>query len=533
MIRNKTVLMLAVLIVIGLVSAPVHAGFLEDVWDTLTSPFKMEVTQCKNIYCNDYEFICCGVAKDGNPISWNFVYSWGNLQNPYTCESMKCKVSYSPLSSSYPKPYLYVGSQNCRNDWSGYYCSNERTIMPNDYIYQGDILYSKLSFSNVRIQKYKRALKWCGDSGCGSDVDGNILGIDVFGATECAFVTNNDIYDSNGKLVRDAQQGKDFQVTVPEGNCYLSAKTRHVCGDTCEYCDIDDDCKIGHTYVYNGKGAECQTGQLQLYGCRKYGTEPTDTNVLPWEKGEYYTYGRRCEVIQMIPVQCCPYSGSCGTNAVCDPTTFTCKETAQCRYDWECGQQQGCDREKKEIFGWKCESGKCVKKTTASVECCVNQDCPYNYYCDTDYKCKESVKPKQECPYECCKEDPRFYDKSCPTDKTVCCANGVCAVSEEACFGQPPKDTCEAKVLEGKVLGKVDPTTWPGLIGCWLQTHLALIILAIASTIILGIGIASKGLAIGGLFLLIILAILFFAIIFFGWWIGIIAIVLGVLMLIL
>jgi hypothetical protein len=250
---------------------------------------------------------------------------------------------------------------------------------------------------------------------------------------------------------------------VPYGECYYytTDSMRQIIGDTCEQCSSDDDCVAGHTYkyYYNGKyyGAEATTAtQISLYGCKNYGQRCVNKDVLPsiGEKCFAYAIDSRCEVIATVPVQCIPGSSTCGTNAFCDPNTFTCKSTAECVYDWECGTGTTCDYTTKTLKTPKCSSGKCTW-VTQSVECCYDVNCPDGYMCSQEHKCVKIINPKTNCPYECCVNDPDYFDKKCPndipcidhkcTEYQKCNNNGICEPEKGENSNNCPSDCKEFK----------------------------------------------------------------------------------------
>jgi len=375
------------------------------------------------IFCTDYEFICCGEVVDSSGYKNNFGDS-----DVWTCPSTatKCEIDVDGQ--------FMIGKTNCREvgSWifKGYVCDDEQIKPAGHYeIEKGSKIYGRgLDVFSFSYKIYKERLVWCGDSAC----DAGKTGIPVSGADGCTFVLNDDLYDKNGKIVKEVKEG-DIAYTIPVGTCYLAPKGRHVCGYKSETCQSDSDCRYGHTLEYNGYGAECHTGRLEWYGCRIYGHEPTksDLAILPNENDKDFSYGTRCEVIGSKNVQCCPYTSDCGPNAVCDPETFTCKSTAECTYDWEChGGSQECARDKLELVKWVCENGKCVQKTIKKVDCCYDTDCPSGYYCDDDYKCKESAVHKTDCPFTCCVDEDEYFDRPCP-EGLICCPDHTCKVSCE------------------------------------------------------------------------------------------------------
>lgn len=401
--------------------------------------------ECRNIYCADYEFICCGEKLDHESyVSIRTETSY--WQCPTT--ATKCVISFD---------FVAIGSTGCavrdhRIQWfmDEFYCYDEKIYYDSEISMEpGEYAYG--NGADISYKVYTKRLCWCGDAAC----DCGVTGIPVQSASGCSFVTNKDVYDANGNLKQDVVEGQDFQITVPMGTCYLSYKGRHHCGDTCEYCFSDEDCAVLYPlkYEWMGKtyGAECKSGKVILYGCRKYGEEPTeeDTTILPGESEPWIEYGSRCDSIKTITVQCCPYTDSCGPNAFCDPETYTCKseEEVECDWDWECGQAQECTyRDNKPVIQGKlCKDHKCVLETVREVDCCYDTDCSSGYYCDDDYSCKEKVIEKQACPYEyeCCVREELYRDRPCTEDK-ICCPDHTCQVScEDEVDGDGIVDECD------------------------------------------------------------------------------------------
>lgn len=413
--------------------------------------------ECRPIYCADYEFICCGEKLSSRGTTT--VYT-----NPNKVQYWQC-----PLTGTKCELIVYggnwcVGKQNCEQllnifgqpyawkcqDQVCYSGQRSITLDPQQRVYPQ--VLTQTTEVTLDYKVYEERLAWCGSAAC----DPGVTGIPVQGASGCNFVTNWDVYNENGGLIRDVEEGKDFQITVPIGNCYLSQRTRHICGDTCEKCDTDADCRIGHTLVYNGKGAECSTGQLQVYGCKRYGDKPIDEErqVMPWERESIWNFGSRCDVIQTIPVQCCPGTESCGPNAFCDPETFTCKSTAECTEDWECGVATTCTYEnnKPAIKGKKCQLGKCVSFVKEYVSCCYDTDCASGWFCGSDYKCYEEVDGKDTCPFECCIDDPNYRDRPCPPGEECidhkCVSLVDCLLEGEICGAVGQKPCCGGLTCE-------------------------------------------------------------------------------------
>jgi len=435
-----------------------------------------------------FRHICCGLRKEysdditiktliGEPSAWY----WKCPENAHHCV-VELKAS---------DDIAYVGSTNCGYRNSNFVCDDDvqyqgpRTIRlePGQYIHVKRLYIILSAHADIRVTVFVEKLMWCGDSPCGSDVNG-IIGTPVQGADGCKFIINDAIYDENGNLIKKPKEGEDYAITVPTGICYLYKASRHICGQTCDECQTDDDCIAGHTYKYqlNGKwyGAECHTGRLYLYGCVDYGKKPDedDLTIMPWEDAYIqFNFGHKCDVVREIPVQCCPGTATCGPNAYCDPYTFTCKQTAECRTDQDCGGvREECtyiDGKPTLVKAGVCENGRCVTKTVGRVECCYDKDCPYGYYCSEDHTCKQSAIIKKPCPYECCEHDPYYYDKPCP--QGYYCVN-------HRCVTQPPPPECEWW----------DIPCWIGKFISWITTTVksALMLVGLVAIIVVVVYIA-------------------------------------------
>lgn len=425
--------MIAAIILVGAFLYIAGSGLMPE--GGLASLLPADMTgDCPDIFCNDYEFICCGLSKTSDA-SFVSDCSLFNCENWQTCNAQECRITQISVPSGYVaycSPSCTVEVQRANGVKQTYSMSNNIILYRNDKIRSSS---AKLVFYYTT---WEQSLKWCGDSSCGSDASFGIIGNEVWGADGCSYVTDKNLYDKSGTLLK-TPSGSQISYTVNLGSCMLSTKSRFVCGNTCEECSSNADCVAGHTFVYNGMGAECSTGMLQMYGCRNYGTKPSQDqlDVLPFDQTTSYNYGSRCEVIQTIPVQCCPASSTCGSNAVCDPQTFTCKQTQQvgCTADWQCGTNQVYDQPTKEIRKPVCRLGTCTYDVVQKVDCYYNSECPAGYYCDVDYTCKQSSAPKTSCPLTCCIDDPRYFERPCPSAAPVCCPDGMaCKDSLDACY---------------------------------------------------------------------------------------------------
>ena len=415
----KALQIISILIALGLGVAAMHYD-----WHL----FEVTTSQCKNAYCRDYNFLCCG-EDILNPETKNAESAYGDgyavLCPGY---ASRCEILSMPVGYSY---HIYLSCEKKSQLIPGFYywsCSGDMgTVSQGSRVEANQWVAASTSVPSFSIRIYATKLFDCGKAAC------TYSGIPKT-TSGCVWVTNERIYDSNGNVVGNPVAGQDFQYTVPKGVCYLYPTNRYVCGDSCESCSADSDCAVGHSFVYNGKGAECVASQLQLYGCRK-GTEIClEQDKLPFitKCSDTMSTPSRCDLIESRPVECCPQTSSCGPNAFCDPITFTCKNTAQCTYDWECGQATACDFSTKTLKKPVCQAGQCASQVLQTVECCYDVNCPTGYFCDSDYKCKQQVCQKSTCPFECCERENTggpnncgYFDKPCPEGQS--CVDHKCS----------------------------------------------------------------------------------------------------------
>jgi hypothetical protein len=389
---------------------------------------------CSDVFCNDFNYICCGERLDYQN---TLTITNGNY---WQCPSYatKCEITVSSYTSGLA--YM-IGSTNCNLGKDGIWpfqydawkCDNgvkhtEKNIpmivSPGDYVYmwgQGSVTFS--------LKVYKLVLVDCGRAVCSAGESGT----PIQGSTSCSFVPAelfSKVYNSNGNLISNP----NVNMAVPSGNCwqYTTYALRRVCGNTCEYCDSNSDCASNYPYQYTYQGqiygATCQSGQLQLYGCKK------ETSCLEYDvvSGQQKCVNQGikswCEQITAVSVQCCPGTNTCGTGLFCDSQTYTCKQSAQCQNNYDCSNMgKQCDWVNKKIKEPVCQAGQCVWQTTSSVDCCYNENCASGYYCGIDYKCYQEAPGKKDCPYACCVDDNRYYDRPCSTGEN-CCGDNTCQI---------------------------------------------------------------------------------------------------------
>lgn len=509
-------------------------------------PLSAGVSSVTPIFCNDYEFTCCG----GKPTYSNpSIFLTSYYQCPYS--AYKCTVSSVGVPSGFD---WYVGKGTCSIQYPALsqpygQCSSEikrATIMsPGDYLYIRSTAIIQVNqvtvTAQVKITNYQ--LGFCGRSGAvGEDVT---CGVPVSGADGCKFnPTNGKVYTSTNSL---SGLTNVYSYTVPLGNCVLAFQSgdRHVCGYKEESCSSDSEC-TGHTFG----DKECTGRTLQTYGCASFGNTIVGGDRSPSDMGwgsdaqqsSSNTFGKRCNIISAQTVQCCGDT-DCGTNMVCDTSTFTCKQAnqVQCTTDnvaITCGVSQICDWTTKQMKKPICSSGRCDYKTD-TVECCLDVNCPTGYYCNAEKKCTISQVAKQSCIKECCVNDPLYFDRACPSDKPNC-LDGTCSAKPaelskcESCDAYAinvilgwmlPSKRCEAKTFLG--------IQTQGSVSCVFSfIKLIAVPVAFLLALLVGFSLFSKFDALSGKggkavawVISAIVAVLLSVLVYFLFWVGIIILV--------
>ena len=408
--------------------------------------------QCRDIYAYTPYWRCCVEKLDYSGNSYE-LYSGSKWDQPklWTCpgDATKCEV-YTVDDN------VYYG-KNCevKSGFLSWYVQADNSVkLPSNRwfeIQKGYCVYIPNSGYPIKAyvdyKVYTKKLIECGTAGC---TQGRTIK-----TGGCEFYGNEVAWDENGNLVSGTDTINGVLYTVPLGECwtYLPESGRHVIGNTCEECASDSDCAKMYdlTYTYDGKtyGAVCSAGKLQLYGCKatlRTCLEKTVINGV--EKCLEWGYKKRCDVVHTIDVQCCPGTDSCGPNAVCDPKTFTCKETAKCTFDYDCGTGVMCDHSTKTLKKPVCSNGQCTYQEIQKVDCCYDSDCPTGYFCSADYKCLEKPDTKTTCPYQCCQNEKYYFDRPCPTGQ-LCCADHVCRSScDDSQFKCNFNGKCEPEIGE-------------------------------------------------------------------------------------
>ncbi len=399
------------------------------------------------IFCNDYEFSCCNEVISSTQPSFKLTGT-----DVLQCPSTATKCSISRLTGT---ETIWVG-ENCNyvNLLLGWSCdSRVARQVPNFDIYPNQyIMTSQLVSATVKVDTYQGKLSFCGRSGCA-------VGVAVSGADQCKFnPPGSKIYTSSA-LTNPINTAS---YSVPIGNCILSwqGNDRHICGYKEESCYTDSDCQ----------GTVCNARTKQTYGCKNYGTTiiTHDTldnsgsaggNSLDEEKNSLNTFGKRCEIISAVQVQCCG-DNDCGSSYRCSSSN-TCVpiEQVECDENSDCGVSQVCDWTNNLLKAPICTAGKCSFKTE-QVGCCLDANCPASYYCSIERKCEKSVTGLQLCPFECCVNDPLYSERKCSADKPNC-VNNICSTTPSGSGSGVGGGLCEScdSFVRSNLLGWISPST--------------------------------------------------------------------------
>ena len=399
----------------------------------------LSVTNPNTIWCADYDMACCGWTTTneyafgvGNPPSW--------IVCPFDNGVAKCKVDGVSVSPS--NAQIYAGVSPCRIEWlpCGFLgmcnvvtCTNERTISnPSGITMQrGEVYYVKYLSGSINediygtVKTYDVDFKTCGNSPCGVDTLGNLLGIEVPNAGSdmnypnpmCVMNSADVVYTQYG-----TPQPAQVSYLTGVGSCYWYWTGQYTaCGTKDSQCSLNTDCGA---FDYEGYGATCVNGALTLYECRDSQIciaydDLGGTRVCT----EYDTIGS-CGVYRSNwqVGNCCPLASNCPTGQYCDAETFSCVAEAECIYDWNCGTAVSCVNKVQTVPA--CVDGKCTDAVIANVNCCTNLDCSSGEYCDTNNQCQ---KQWTQCQTQCCVGVPYVYDKLCSIGE-MCCPDQTCSV---------------------------------------------------------------------------------------------------------
>jgi len=421
------------------------------------------------VFCDDYEWVCCGEKEQTKSLVNFSSYKPSISSQPWQCDGVNCKFIGGAVivCKDGVKRADFFGFN--LDQWACTQSIRTTQVSKGEYVI-GNASGSSSDWGSVSLSnttnyyiKTVQRLAWCGDAAC----DAGTTGIGIIEGS-CSYAFDGVVFESatQGDLAIPGAAQICFPFigcfanplagayTVPVGECYLAKSSRHVCGYTEEKCSVDSECRDGHKYIYNGYGAECHTGQLDLYGCQK------DVCLAEAPDGTCL-FGRQsfCTTFKSINVECCPGAGSCGIGMACDSTTFQCEPVQQveCYDDFDCsGWQSRCDPNTLSIGGNKCINNSCQWVVSQNVECCYSSDCATGYYCQQGTnKCVLAAEERLSCPFECCENEIDFFDKPAPSGM-VCCPDNTVKNSLDLCEGNGDEDNgiedkakCEAKEGDG------------------------------------------------------------------------------------
>lgn len=389
------------------------------------------------VWCNVLEYQTCYMAKSFtgtiNVIQPSLFLS---REKDFTCGYDECRLTV--ILSQASGTTLTV--------------NNVQISIPYTMKYS-DLLEATFGEAQITYDAYNRRLDWCGASPCTN-------GIQVAGSDKCTFITDKSIYGQTGQLLRSPTAAGQSYTVATGSSIQLPGGQQFICGTKFNQCTTDTDCVAGHTFTYNGLGAEVSAGSLQIYGCILGGTAPTteQKDVTQQEKNSItsasFNYGNRCQIKTTQTVQCTPGTTACGSNAVCDVKSFTCQQTGtvKCAQDRDCGFGTVYDQPTKSYYNYVCRNPNtltsfCDRNLIKTVACAYNSECPVNSYCGTDNTCKQTTNPKSTCLTACCVGDVRYFDKPAPVGN-VCCPGGTdYAITLQQCSAKPPVETDIFKLI--------------------------------------------------------------------------------------
>ncbi|MCK4730740.1 MAG: hypothetical protein KAT28_05470 [Candidatus Aenigmarchaeota archaeon] len=394
----------------------------------LFTPTVFAVETCKDIYCYEFDYICCCVDDDQSADKWTTISQLqkhapgGSMppQCPNGIDIKECKIHLSvskgltvfkgyPECQEYTEKVGFLGLKTIKR-WK---CQNEEMIKVNEgstptitlnpgqmiYTWSWDTTSNDISISSGYTYKYN--LRRTGRAG-------SCVGLDVSGAIGCGFNPEGSqyrIYNQNSKNYVNS----DFELT--DNECYriTSEGDKRKCGSTCDECKTDLDCANLYPNQYNLNektyGGYCQNGEIVLYGCVGTGKkvcmkyDDINKNHIREQNEKCYEENekKKCGLVKRITtgIECCTSDDCQGVgDYYCnwiDDTHSKCELNAQCQRDSDCGTATKCDRQTMQIKEPYCDSEKqCSEKVLKKVECCKDSDCQGGFYCTSDYQCKET-----------------------------------------------------------------------------------------------------------------------------------------------
>lgn len=413
-----------------------------------------------NVWCDNFEWYCCQETTSTKTDSVGYAM-YG------VCSATNSKCVITNVQSNANPTYVYVGSQNCRfvkdisTLWiNAYKCDNTVTTIVSNGVTNVEVpkgsSYWAGTGATFTVVSYSSRLAFTGASAEA------VAGIPVSGSSNC--VWNTALKNpSDGSAIGSPYQGTSnplsLSYTVLVNECTLSkAGTQFLCGNIFDECTSDSDC---NGYPINGNQV-CTANTLMTYRCLPKGGLPSGVTQVSDGKyvgqptiggadsSKYSGTGKVCTVDQTLnrQVSCCPSSDVCGSNAFCDPTTYTCKQSIVCTVNSDCNQAPSCDYVNLVYKTPKCSSGQCGY-SSKPVGCCVDGNCADTQTCDLPtHTCKEKTVVKDICAFSCCSGDALYIDKPCPA--TQFCVNHACVVEPQCSATKPcpSSQTCEVGICK-------------------------------------------------------------------------------------
>ncbi len=385
-----------------------------------------ESQYCKDIYCNEFDYICCCSYETDND-QWVVPklqdYNPITEVRPVICPTgIDVEGCYVRLQINHDGEY-YTGNnqESCveqpyctgllcgiTKDWSRWKCDSEEKIKvtvgsnPTVDLKPGYMVYT-WSSDNIAItsgytKKYE--LRRTGRAG-------SCQGIKIQDSVGCTF-------NPLGSDYRVYNEEKRLEITskfnLNENDCYrvTTPADKRKCGSTCDNCESDVDCAKNYPkqVSYSGRslGGYCSNGEITLYGCESTGVQvclqfdDLNKNNQQDSNEECYdtTEKKSCEVVKRITtgIECCTSDDCRGVgDFYCEWTSDTsskCVLTPKCQKDLDCGTATKCDIGRKSIIEPYCDSQKQCKERVikSGIECCTTRDCSSTQYCTSDYKCE-------------------------------------------------------------------------------------------------------------------------------------------------
>jgi len=213
---------------------------------------------CQDIYCNEFNYICCGQSEESYAplVVKLYEYTPASGKDPVFCPTdsdvIKCEVNISATPDPWDlddKYEYYRGTGVCDSQASKGWGWGKRWVCKNEeeyYISEGD------SISDIVLKRGQKIYAWSDDqvsvtsaiihrkvlrhTGKGTD---SFAGEIVDGSVACDF--NPSDFD---KSYNESNQVVSQKKSLNSGECYAvtNKSLKRQCGDTCETCRNDSDC---------------------------------------------------------------------------------------------------------------------------------------------------------------------------------------------------------------------------------------------------------------------------------------------------